>query len=130
MQSESTGSPLPSSSPQAGRARATVKVKVGGKIEHVAADGHGPVDALDKALRKALCSFYPQISEMRLFDYKVRVLPAGKGTESVTRVLVESGDQESRWGTVGVSENIIDASYRALIDAFQYKLFKDQAPKG
>jgi 2-isopropylmalate synthase len=104
---------------------ATVKVKVGGKIEHIAADGHGPVDALDKALRKALTNFYPQIGEMRLFDYKVRVLPAGKGTESVTRVLVESGDHESRWGTVGVSENIIDASYRALIDAFQFKLLKD-----
>ena len=109
---------------------ATVKVKVGGRIEHVAADGHGPVDALDKALRKALASFYPQISEMRLFDYKVRVLPAGKGTESVTRVLVESGDLDGRWGTVGVSENIIDASYRALVDAFQYKLFKDEGSKG
>ncbi|PLX89448.1 MAG: citramalate synthase [Desulfuromonas sp.] len=105
---------------------ATVKVKVGGKIEHIAADGHGPVDALDKALRKGLTNFYPKIGEMRLFDYKVRVLPAGKGTESVTRVLVESGDHDSRWGTVGVSENIIDASYRALIDAFQFKLLKDE----
>lgn len=114
------------SSDQVPVSEATVKVKVGGRIEHVAADGHGPVDALDKALRKALASFYPQINNMRLFDYKVRVLPAGKGTESVTRVLVESGDQESRWGTVGVSENIIDASYRALTDAFQYKLFKDE----
>jgi len=104
---------------------ATVKVKVGGKIEHTAADGNGPVNALDRALRKALESFYPQISEMNLMDYKVRVLPAGKGTESFTRVLVESGDKDSRWGTVGVSENIIDASYHALVDALQYKLLKD-----
>lgn len=93
---------------------ATVKVRVGGKIEHTAADGNGPVNALDRALRKALESFYPQIAEMNLLDYKVRVLPAGKGTESFTRVLVESGDKDSRWGTVGVSENIIDASYHDL----------------
>ncbi len=104
---------------------ATVKVRVGGKIEHTAADGNGPVNALDRALRKALENFYPQIGEMKLLDYKVRVLPAGNGTESFTRVLVESGDKECRWGTVGVSENIIDASYHALIDALQYKLLKD-----
>lgn len=104
---------------------ATVKVKVSGRIEHTAAEGNGPVNALDNALRKALESFYPKLKEMRLFDYKVRVLPAGKGTASVTRVLIESGDTDSRWGTVGVSDNIIDASYLALIDAFQYKLAKD-----
>ncbi|NCO51030.1 MAG: citramalate synthase [Deltaproteobacteria bacterium] len=104
---------------------ATVKVKVGGRIEHTAADGNGPVNALDRALRKALESFYPRIGEMNLLDYKVRVLPAGKGTESFTRVLVESGDHDSRWGTVGVSQNIIDASYHALTDAMQYKLHKD-----
>jgi 2-isopropylmalate synthase len=63
---------------------------------------------------------------MRLLDYKVRVLPAGKGTASITRVLIESGDKTSRWGTVGVSDNIIDASYHALVDALQYKLLKDQ----
>lgn len=103
----------------------TVKVKVGGKVEHTAADGNGPVHALDKALRKALISFYPRLSEVKLLDYKVRVLPAGKGTESVTRVLVESGDHEGRWGTVGVSSNIIDASYQALADALTYKLHKD-----
>ena len=103
----------------------TVKVKVGGKVEHTAADGNGPVSALDKALRKALISFYPQLGEVKLLDYKVRVLPAGKGTESVTRVLVESGDHETRWGTVGVSSNIIDASYQALADALTYKLYKD-----
>ncbi|MFA5701169.1 MAG: citramalate synthase [Desulfuromonas sp.] len=104
---------------------ATVKVKVSGRIEHTAAEGNGPVNALDNALRKALESFYPKLKEMRLFDYKVRVLPAGKGTASVTRVLIESGDTQTRWGTVGVSDNIIDASYLALIDAFQYKLAKD-----
>ncbi len=104
---------------------ATVKVKVSGRIEHTAAEGNGPVNALDNALRKALESFYPNLKEMRLFDYKVRVLPAGKGTASVTRVLIESGDTQTRWGTVGVSDNIIDASYLALIDAFQYKLAKD-----
>jgi isopropylmalate/homocitrate/citramalate synthase len=105
---------------------ATVQVKVGGKIEHTAAEGNGPVNALDNALRKALENFYPQIRDMRLLDYKVRVLPTGKGTASITRVLIESGDKTSRWGTVGVSDNIIDASYHALIDALQYKLFKDQ----
>jgi 2-isopropylmalate synthase len=105
---------------------ATVQVKVGGKIEHTAAEGSGPVNALDNALRKALEKFYPQLREMRLLDYKVRVLPAGKGTASVTRVLIESGDKSSRWGTVGVSDNIIAASYQALVDALMYKLVKDQ----
>ncbi|WP_432823028.1 citramalate synthase [Trichloromonas sp.] len=105
---------------------ATVQVKVGGRIEHTAAEGSGPVNALDNALRKALENFYPRLREIRLLDYKVRVLPAGKGTASVTRVLIESGDKDSRWGTVGVSDNIIDASYHALIDALLYKLIKDQ----
>ncbi|MBW6512378.1 MAG: citramalate synthase [Desulfuromonadaceae bacterium] len=105
---------------------ATVQVKVGGKIEHTAAEGRGPVNALDNALRKALEGFYPQIKEIKLFDYKVRVLPAGEGTASMTRVLIESGDSLTRWGTVGVSDNIIDASYRALVDALLYKLVKDQ----
>jgi 2-isopropylmalate synthase len=104
---------------------ATVQVKVGGHIEHTAAEGNGPVNALDHALRKALENFYPQIKEMQLLDYKVRVLPAGRGTASITRVLIESGDKAMRWGTVGVSDNIIDASYYALVDAFQYKLLKD-----
>jgi 2-isopropylmalate synthase len=105
---------------------ATVQVKVGGKIEHTAAEGNGPVNALDNALRKALENFYPQIKDMRLLDYKVRVLPAGRGTASVTRVLIESGDPKMRWGTVGVSDNIIDASYQALVDALQFKLLKEQ----
>jgi 2-isopropylmalate synthase len=104
---------------------ATIQIKVGGRIEHTAAEGNGPVNALDHALRKALEQFYPQLKETKLLDYKVRVLPAGKGTASVTRVLIESGDKNSRWGTVGVSDNIIEASYHALVDALQYKLMRD-----
>ncbi len=113
-------------SDQAPVSEATIKVNVGGKIEHTAADGNGPVNALDSAMRKALVSFYPQIADVKLLDYKVRVLPASQGTDSVTRVLVESGDNDARWGTVGVSSNIIDASYQALADSLIYKLYKDQ----
>jgi len=106
-------------------AEATIMVRVGGKVEHTAAEGNGPVNALDNALRKALEKFYPRLKEMKLLDYKVRVLPAGQGTASSIRVLIESGDKEGRWGTVGVSENIIEASYQALLDAIEYKLHKD-----
>ncbi len=105
---------------------ATVMVKVGGKIEHTAAEGSGPVNALDNALRKALEKFYPKLRDVRLLDYKVRVLSGCQGTASATRVLIESGDRDNRWGTVGVSENIIDASYHALIDSIEYKLQKDE----
>ena len=105
---------------------ATIMVKVGGKIEHTAAEGSGPVNALDNALRKALEKFYPQLKDVKLLDYKVRVLPAGQGTASAIRVLMESGDKGSRWGTVGVSENIIDASYQALIDSIEFKLHKGE----
>jgi len=105
---------------------ATIMVKVGGKIEHTAAEGSGPVNALDNALRKALEKFYPKLKEVRLLDYKVRVLSGGQGTASATRVLIESGDKENRWGTVGVSDNIIDASYHALTDSIEYKLHKDE----
>ena len=104
---------------------ATIKVKVGGKIEHTAADGNGPVNAVDNALRKGLINFYPQIGEVKLLDYKVRVLPASQGTDAVIRVLVESGDEDGRWGTVGVSSNVIDASYQAVADSLIYKLHKD-----
>jgi 2-isopropylmalate synthase len=83
------------------------------------------VNALDNALRKALEKFYPRLKEVKLLDYKVRVLPAGQGTASSIRVLIESGDKEARWGTVGVSENIIEASYQALVDAIEFKLHKD-----
>ncbi len=105
---------------------ATIMVKVGGKVEHTAAEGTGPVNALDNALRKALEKFYPKLRDVKLLDYKVRVLPAGQGTASAIRVLIESGDKESRWGTVGVSANIIDASYQALIDSVEYKLHKSE----
>jgi 2-isopropylmalate synthase len=103
---------------------ATIMVNVGGRTEHTAADGNGPVNALDNALRKALEKFYPQLSEVRLIDYKVRVLTAGTGTASKVRVLIESGDDKHKWGTVGVSENIIEASWQALVDSIEYKLLR------
>lgn len=101
---------------------ATVMVKVGDVVEHTAAVGAGPVNALDHALRKALEKFYPQLREVKLLDYKVRVLSANKGTESKVRVLIESGDHKDKWGTVGVSENIMEASWQALADSIEYKL--------
>ncbi|HYA11672.1 MAG TPA: citramalate synthase [Thermodesulfovibrionales bacterium] len=104
---------------------ATIMVKVGGHIEHTAATGNGPVNAIDHALRKALDKFYPELKYVKLHDYKVRVLAAGKGTAAKVRVLIESGDEGKRWGTVGVSENIIEASYQALVDSIEYKLLKD-----
>ncbi|MBI5188768.1 MAG: citramalate synthase [Nitrospirae bacterium] len=105
---------------------ATIMVRVGGHVEHTAATGNGPVNAIDNALRKALDRFYPQLKEVKLHDYKVRVLAAGRGTAAKVRVLVESGDEEKRWGTVGVSENIIEASYQALVDSIEYKLLKEE----
>ncbi|MBH0202016.1 MAG: citramalate synthase [Nitrospira sp.] len=101
---------------------ATVMVKVGDVVEHTAAVGAGPVNALDHALRKALEKFYPQLQEVKLLDYKVRVLAANRGTESKVRVLIESGDHKDKWGTVGVSENIIEATWQALVDSIEYKL--------
>ena len=105
---------------------ATIMVKVGKSIEHTAAAGNGPVNALDSALRKALEKFYPELKTVKLHDYKVRVLTAGKGTSARVRVLVESGDEVHRWGTVGVSENIIEASWQALVDSIDYKLLKEK----
>lgn len=105
---------------------ATIMMKVGGKTEHTAAQGTGPVNALDNALRKALDKFYPELKEVKLHDYKVRVLTAGKGTSARVRVLIESGDEKNRWGTVGVSENIIEASWQALVDSIEYKLLKEE----
>jgi 2-isopropylmalate synthase len=111
------------------RCEASIKVEVGGQLEHTAADGDGPVNALDRALGKALTRFYPSIAELELSDYKVRVLSGAEtGTASVVRVLVEVTDGREIWRTVGASTNIIDASYQALIDAIEYKLFKDQVP--
>ncbi|GIW39717.1 MAG: (R)-citramalate synthase [Candidatus Binatia bacterium] len=97
-----------------------------GEIEHTAAQGNGPVNALDRALRKALRKFYPQIDEVKLLDYKVRVLGGHEGTGAMVRVLIESGDGTSRWGTVGVSHNVIEASWKALVDSIDYKLYKDE----
>lgn len=103
---------------------ATIMVRVAGHIEHTAATGDGPVNALDNALRKALEKFYPALKSVKLHDYKVRVLQPGRGTAAKVRVLIESGDEEERWGTVGVSENIIEASWQALVDSIEYKLLK------
>jgi 2-isopropylmalate synthase len=108
---------------------ATIMVDVGGEAEHTAALGNGPVNALDNALRKALEKFYPQIKETELIDYKVRVLDSGQGTASKVRVLIETGDKKDKWGTVGVSENIIEASWQALVDSISYKLYKDEKKK-
>jgi 2-isopropylmalate synthase len=105
-------------------------IEVDGRIEHTAAEGAGPVNALDHALRKALEKFYPQLAEVRLLDYKVRVLPSGDGTGSHVRVLIESGDGKQKWSTVGVSYNIIEASWQALVDAVEYKLQLDKRGSG
>jgi 2-isopropylmalate synthase len=105
---------------------ATIMVKVGDRVEHTAAEGNGPVNALDNALRKALEKFYPELADVRLIDYKVRVLSAQEGTGANTRVLIESWDGKTKWGTVGVSENIIQASWLALVDSIDYKLLKEE----
>ena len=107
--------------------QAVLKVAVGSEIEHIAADGDGPVNALDKALRKALISFYPQIKAIKLVDYKVRVLEEKRGTSAKVRVLIETGNSRETWGTVGVSTNIIEASLQALSDSMNYHLFSVKA---
>ncbi|RJQ21447.1 MAG: citramalate synthase [Nitrospiraceae bacterium] len=103
---------------------ATIMIETPHGEEHTAATGSGPVNALDNALRKALEQFYPQLKEVKLIDYKVRVLTAGKGTATNVRVLIESSDGKHKWGTVGVSENIIEASWQALVDSIEYKLLR------
>ncbi len=104
---------------------ATIMIEVDGSVEHTASLGNGPVNALDMALRKALQKFYPSLEEVQLLDYKVRVISSSKGTESVVRVLIESGDRKDHWSTVGVSANILEASWMALVDSMDYKLYKD-----
>lgn len=106
-------------------ALARVNITVGNQTEAVTAEGDGPVNALDIAIRKALARFYPQISEVKLVDYKVRVLDSDKATAAKVRVLIESSDQNSSWTTIGVSTDIIDASWRAMSDAIEYKLLQD-----
>ncbi|MEJ2093195.1 MAG: citramalate synthase [Syntrophobacterales bacterium] len=105
---------------------ATIRVRVGLHEVHTAALGNGPVNALFRALLKALLRFYPRLAEMRLDDYKVRVLPGTGSTDAKVRVLIESRDAHDRWGTVGVSHDIIEASWQALVDGITYKLFKDE----
>ena len=106
---------------------ATIKVKVAGETELTAGEGRGPVDALNAALRQALTRFYPEIKHIALTDYRVRILDPQEATRAVTRVLIESGDGARQWGTVGVSENIIEASWQALLDSVEYKLYEDRA---
>ena len=108
---------------------ATVKLRVGNEYEHTAGEGDGPVDALNNAMRKAVENFYPVIKEVRLVDYKVRVLNNEKGTAAKVRVLITSTDGKDQWITIGVSENLIEASYRALVDSIEYKLFLEEKKK-
>jgi 2-isopropylmalate synthase len=103
---------------------ATIKVRVGNQSAHTVAEGDGPVNALDSALRGALVRFYPQLADVKLTDYKVRILDTGTGTAAKTRVLIESSDGKNEWGTVGASENIIEASLQALVDSIEYRLGK------
>jgi 2-isopropylmalate synthase len=104
---------------------ATVKIRVGDSVRFEVGEGDGPVNALDAALRKALNGTYPNLKSMRLVDYKVRVVNFEAGTAARIRVIIESADEHDVWGTVGVSENIIEASWLALVDAIEYKLYKD-----
>jgi 2-isopropylmalate synthase len=98
---------------------------VGDKRAHTVAEGDGPVNALDSALRNALTRFFPHLQNVQLTDYKVRILDSGTGTAAKTRVLIESSDGKEIWNTVGVSENIVDASLQALVDSIEFKLAKD-----
>jgi 2-isopropylmalate synthase len=105
---------------------ATAKISVGDQVVHTVSEGDGPVNALDGALRKALLPFFPNVAQMHLADYKVRVVNAREETAARVRVVIEWRDHQDVWGTVGVSENIIEASWLALTDSFEYKLFKDE----
>ncbi|HEY8489463.1 MAG TPA: citramalate synthase [Dehalococcoidia bacterium] len=109
-------------------AEAMVKVKVGGEVKHTAAEGNGPVNALDTAVRKALLEFYPALEAIKLVDYKVRILDTASGTGASVRVLIESTDGEHRWRTVGSSTDIIEASWLALADALEYWLVRYNQP--
>lgn len=104
---------------------ATIKLRVGGRVHHVVAEGDGPVNALDTALRRALTDAYPTLTQMHLVDYKVRVINSNRGTAARVRVVIDSADEAGVWSTVGVSENIIEASWLALVDSVEYKLYRD-----
>jgi len=106
------------------RSEATIKAKVKGEMVHTASEGDGPVNALDNALRKALMGFYPELAKMHLSDFRVRVLDEKAGTAAKVRVLIQSQDDKGSWWTIGVSENIIEASWQALVDSIEYKLLK------
>jgi 2-isopropylmalate synthase len=103
-------------------AEAMVKVRVGGKLVHTAAEGNGPVSALDAALRKALLDTYPKLRQVRLSDYKVRILDSDNGTGAAVRVLIDTKNGTRQWSTVGASTNIIEASWRALADSMEFAL--------
>jgi len=105
---------------------ATIKVRVKKEVEQTAAEGDGPVNALDRALRKALIRFYPEVAKVFLTDFKVNILDPETATAAKTRVLIESSDGEETWGTVGVSGNMLEASWEALVDSVEYKLFKEE----
>jgi 2-isopropylmalate synthase len=105
---------------------ATVKIDVNGVPEHAAAEGNGPVNALDNALRKALKRFYKKLEDVRLVDYKVRVIEGSSGTSAKVKVFIESSDTTDSWTTVGVSQDIIEASWLALKDSVEYKLLKNR----
>lgn len=107
-------------------AEAVIKIRVKGKIEHTAAEGDGPINALDNALRKALLDFYPTLAGMHLSDFKVRILDEKEGTAAATRVIIQSQDKKDTWNTIGVSGNIIEASWQAFSDSIEYKLLKDR----
>jgi len=108
------------------RAEASVKVRIGNDIRFEAAEGHGPIDALNAAARKALNGTFPNLNKLHLVDYKVRVINSEAATAAGVRVVIESQDEDDVWGTVGVNENIIEASWIAMIDSFEYKLYKDE----
>jgi 2-isopropylmalate synthase len=115
-------------SAQGAVAEASVKIRVGGQMEYTVAEGHGPVDALNSALRKALGRFFPAIEKVALTDYRVRILDPEANTSAKTRVIIESTDGHRTWSTVGVSDNILEASWEALVDSMEYKLMLDAAP--
>jgi len=117
VETEENGTPL---------TEATVKLRVNDRVEHVVGEGDGPVNALDTALRKALRASYPLLDEMHLVDYKVRVINSNEGTAARVRVVIESRDADDVWSTVGVSENVIEASWIALVDSLEYKLHKGE----
>jgi 2-isopropylmalate synthase len=107
-------------------AEAVVKIRIGDDVRFEAAEGHGPVDALDAALRKALNGRFEALNKLHLVDYKVRVINSEAATAAGVRVVIESQDEDDVWGTVGVSENIIEASWMALVESYEYKLHKDE----